>query len=168
MFGKKITKDMSVVQIISASPLARGILLKHGIKFIGKGLSPLESLDTVAKGNGLSGKQVENILDEINSIKEERKDVMLKTTDAAADKLRTIIKSRHKKGIRLRLVSDGCSTYVYDMDFATKRTEGEVEVNSSGVKFFIEQKSMDFIKGTTIDYNAKEDGFVFQNPNVKS
>lgn len=165
---KKITKDITIVKIISGNPLARGILLEHGIKFVGKGLSPLESLEKVAKGNGLDDKQIENILNELNKghPKTSNKDV-IQISSAAGTKLKELISAKKKKGIRLRLVSDGCATYVYDMDFGTKRIEGEIEVKTNGVVFYIDQKNMDFLRGTKIDYNTKEEGFVFDNPNVK-
>lgn len=168
LFGrKKATRDMSIVQIISLSPLARSILLKYGVKFIGKGLSPLESLETVARGNGLSEADIENILNDINSYREIRKDTALDVTNIAAEKLKSIIKSKNKKGIRLRLVSDGCATYVYDMDFATKRIGNEVVFKTSGITFFVETKTADFVRGTKIDYDSEREGFVFTNPNVK-
>ena len=169
LFGKKITKDMTIVKIISENPLARGILLEHGIKFVGKGLSPLESLEKVAKGNGLSDSNINEILKELNKpLKNIKRDGdILNLTDTAREKLKQIIKSKHKKGIRLRLVSDGCATYVYDMDFGTKKIENEIEFKTGGVIFYIDPKSVDFLNGTRIDYNSGEEGFVFDNPNVK-
>ncbi len=165
---KKITNDMSIVNIVSESPLARGILLNHGIKFVGKGLSPLESLEKVARGNGLTDTEIEKILAELNKEQQKRDDNdILNITNMASEKLRHMIKARHKKGIRLRLVSDGCASYVYDMDFGTKKIEGEAEFRTNGVTFYIEPKSVDFIKGTIIDYSEREDGFIFENPNVK-
>ena len=165
---KKITNDMTIVKILSENPLARGVLLSNGIKFIGKGLSPLESLEKVAKGNGLTDAEIEKILSGLNREQPKRDDKnILDITDMASEKLKQMIKAKHKKGIRLRMVSDGCSTYVYDMDFGTKKIEGEVEFRTNDVVFYIEPKSVDFIKGTKIDYSKKEDGFIFDNPNVK-
>src|SRR3989338_7124503 len=116
---KKITKDISIVDIISQNPMARGVLLENGIKFVGQGLSPLESLEKVAKGNGLDNKQIENILKELNKEqpKTSNKDV-IQISSAAGTKLKEMIKSKNKKGIRLRVVRDGCAPYVYDMDRA--------------------------------------------------
>src|SRR3989344_5267347 len=106
----KITKETSIVSAISASPLARSTMLKYGIKFVGKGLSPLESIEKVGKGNGLDDKSIERMLDEMNRPPEKRDDKnMLTITDEAATKLKEKITSRGKKGIRLRLVSDGCA-----------------------------------------------------------
>ena len=168
IFQKKITEDMTIVKIISENPLARGVLLNNGIKFVGKGLSPLESLEKVAKGNGLTDKDINNILKELNREQPKHADRnILEVTDIASQKLKLLIKSKHKKGIRLRLVSDGCATYVYDMDFGTKRVEGEVEFKTNGVIFYIEPKTVDFIRGTKIGFDTAENGFVFDNPNVK-
>ena len=63
----KITKDTSVSRAISISPFARGIFQKHGIKFIGKDVSPLESIEKAGQANGLSEKDIENIVIEINN-----------------------------------------------------------------------------------------------------
>lgn len=167
LFQKKITEDMTIVKIISENPLARSVLLNHGIKFVGKGLSPLESLEKVAKGNGLTDKEIEKILFELNKEHKRSDKIVLEVSDAASQKLKQMIKSKNKKGIRLRLVSDGCATYVYDMDFGTKKIEGEIEFKTAGVTFYIEPKSVDFIRGTTIDYDTGQEGFIFDNPNVK-
>lgn len=168
MFGKKrATKEMTVVQVLSESPLARGILLKYGIKFIGQSLSPLESLEKVAKGNGLGDKDVEKMLEELNREQPKRSGNIIELTETAGARLREMIKNRGKKGIRFRLVSDGCSSYIYDMDFGTRRVGDEIEFKTNGVTFYVEPKSANFIRGTKIDYNAKEEGFVFENPNVK-
>ena len=65
---------MSIVRIISENPLARYILLNNGIKFVGKGLSPLESLEKVAKGNGLAEIEIEKIITELNREQPRRDD----------------------------------------------------------------------------------------------
>lgn len=165
---KKISKDMSVAKIISSSPKARSVMSEHGIKFIGKDLSPLESLEKVAKGNGLNSSDIDKMLAEINKQPEQASKNVIELTDSASVQLRDLIKAKQKKGIRLRLVSDGCSTYVYDMDFGTKRVGDEIETKANGIRFFIEKKSVDFINGTKIDYDNIKEGFVFANPNVKN
>jgi len=168
---EKVTREMSIVKILSLFPLAREVFKRNGIEFIGKNLSPLESLEKVAKGNNLSDQQIQNIVKEINQGIEEKgkalfEGELLKVTPLASEKLKEILESKKgKKGIRLRLVSDGCALYSYEMDFGTKKMEGEILFKTSGMKFFIEKKTIGFIKGTEIDFIS--DGFFFKNPNVK-
>lgn len=172
MFSKKqemATKDMSVVKILSLYPLAREVLKRHGIAFIGKQLSPLESIEKAAIGNGLSGEQLAALLAEINEGILEKKTTffgeVLRLTPRAAEELNGMLaKKPGKKGIRLRLVSDGCALYSYDMDFGTKKLDGEIVFKTSGLTFYLEKKMMGFLQGTEIDYQG---GFLFLNPNVK-
>ncbi len=168
----KITKDTSVSRAISMAPLARGIFQKYGIKFIGKDVSPLESIEKAALANSLSEKDSDKIIEEINDSLREQKistENIIKLSDSAAEKLKEFLKTKKdKKGVRLRLVSDGCATYVYDMDFGTKPVGEEIKTESQGISFFIEKKTIALINGTEIDYNQEKGGFVFNNPNVKS
>jgi len=166
MFGKKVSKDMSVSNIISAYPHAREIMSAHGIKFIGKDLSPLESLEKVSKGNGLQDKDISDIVSEISAYKES-KIVKIDVTPDAAEKLKNVLKEKNKKAVRLRLYSDGCAMYTYDIDFLNVKPSNDVEIKLNGVRFFIEKKSIDFLNGTKMRYDTSEDAFVFDNPNVK-
>ena len=166
MFGKKVSKNMSVSSIISAYPYSKDIMSSHGIRFIGKDLSPLEPLEKVAKGNGLSDKDVENIVSEISAYKE-NKNLQIEVTDNAAGKLKEVLKEKRMKAVRLRLYSDGCALYQYDIDFTSVKRNNDVELKVAGIKFFVEKKSVDFLNGVRIRYDMVENGFVFDNPNVK-
>jgi iron-sulfur cluster assembly protein len=167
-----VDKTMSVSRALSLAPRAREIFRAYGIRFIGRDLSPLESIERVAVGNGLSPKDVERMITDINeSLKAQdyQKEHVLLLTPAAADQLQHLLAARPgKKGIRLRLVSDGCAAYTYDMDFGTKAVGGEIEVESRGVRFFLEKKIRDLIQGTEIDYSTERGGFLFRNPNVRA
>lgn len=168
---EKINQTMSIVKILTLYPLAREVFKRNGIEFIGKELSPLESLERVAKGNSLSDKDIESIVQEINKgIDEKGKALfegeLLRVTSPAAAKLKEFIEAKKgKKGIRLRLASDGCGLYSYDMDFGTKRLEGELAFEANGITFYLERKTIGLLKGTEIDF--LKDGFFFNNPNVK-
>jgi len=166
-----ISKETSIVKLLSSYPLAREILKRNGIEFIGKNLSPLESLDVVGKGNSLSEKQIESILQEIREgMKRAEKELysgaLLTLTTAAAEELSTILKKKQgKKGFRLKLASDGCGLFSYDLDFATKKLGGEVACKTAGLIFYLEKKTLGMIKGISIDFTGE--GFLFKNPNVR-
>ena len=167
MFGKKVSKQMSVSSIISAYPFAKDIMVSHGIKFIGRDLSPLEPLEKVAKGNGLGDKDIDGILSEISNYKE-NKNVKIDVAPEAAEKLKNVLKSKSMKAVRLRLYSDGCALYTYDMDFTNVKGGNDVEMNVNGLRMFVEKKSLDFLDGVTIRYDSAQDAFIFDNPNVKN
>jgi len=164
-----ITKKMSVAEIIKTEPRSRQLIQKYGIVFIGKDISPLESLEKVGKGNNLTEEDIDNMVKEMNNFKEENVDMknLLIITDSAASKLKDHIKQKNAKGIRLRLVSSGCSIYSYDMDFGTKAMRNEEKLKFNGVEFYIQKKFASLLNGTRIDFIQSKGGFVFENPNVK-
>lgn len=164
-----ITKDTPVATALGEVPEARKIFSDHGIRFIGRDVSPLESVDVVAKGNGLAGDQIAAMIAEINAISEKVLDptdaIML--TPAAAARLKEFLARKTKRAVRLRLVSSGCSVYSYDIDAAAKSSSTELDVVSQGVHVLVEKKHLALLKGTVIDFDVKEQGFVFRNPNVR-
>ena len=172
LFGRKINKDMSISEIVSICPAANSIFSKHGIKFIGKDLSPLESLEIVAKGNNLGDEQIKEMIKEINEeIKKQDKvgknEKVIEVTDKAAEELKKILHDKGKKAFRLKLASDGCALYTYDFDFGTKAIGEEIENNVKGIRIFMPRKNVPMLKGTVIDYDEQRGGFVFNNPNVR-
>ncbi len=164
MSSKKITKEMSVASLIENTPIAKDIMLRYGMRFTGKDISPFEPMEKVAKENGLTDKDIESIINEINSYSAEK--FWMNLTKNAADKLREMLIKKETEAIRLRLYHDG-GVDMYDMDFTGTKTENDIETHSNGVKFFVDKKSANLLKGTLIDYDSEEDGFVFKNPNVK-
>ena len=168
----KITKDMTVAEIIRMFPSAAISFRKHGIEFIGKDLSPLESLEKVAYGNGLTEDKLEHMVNEINEemnkkpVEEISENFIILTNSAVHEFNRSLEQKTDKEGIRLRLVSSGCALYVYDMEFASRRFGTEIEFQTNNIKFFVEKKTIPMIDGVKIDY-IENKGFVFDNPHVK-
>lgn len=171
--GKKVIKEMTVAEIIRTFPQAAVSFRKFGIEFIGKDLSPLESLEKVSYGNGLTEEALRKMIDEINDEMnrkpvEDVSETFINLTDKAAEEFREqLAKKKDKKGIRLRLVSSGCVLYVYDMEYANKRYGDEIEFETKGIRFFVQKKTIPLIDGVTIDYLYGKRGFKFNNPHVK-
>ncbi|MBI4895212.1 MAG: iron-sulfur cluster assembly accessory protein [Candidatus Aenigmarchaeota archaeon] len=170
---KKITKDMTVAEIVRMFPRSVISFRKFGIEFIGRDISPLESLEKVSYGNKLTEEALEKMIEEINEEMnkkpvEDISENFIKLTDKAADEFtEQLKKKKDKKGIRLRLVSSGCALYVYDMEYANKRYGDEIEFDTKGIKFFVQKKTIPLIDGVTIDYLYGKRGFKFNNPHVK-
>ena len=97
----------------------------------------------------------------------------LQLTKTAAEKVREI---RTAEGIeaelalRLRVVGGGCSGFSYDLYFDAVNTETDHEWQVQGVHVCVDQMSLMYLMGTTIDYveGLQGAGFKFNNPQVKS
>lgn len=104
-----------------------------------------------------------------NFVATEEKPVHL--TDSAVDAVRNAIKSDGQEGdgLRVSVVGGGCSGYQYNLDFEKESRMGDLELDFSGVKIFIDPISAGYLKGTVIDFvsGLQGTGFKFHNPNAK-
>jgi len=97
---------------------------------------------------------------------------LLTLTDAAAARVKHLIAESDSPvaGLRVGVSSKGCSGLSYVFEYAEEKKKLEEEVESKGVKIFIDPAAIMFVMGSEMDY--KEDrlqsGFVFNNPNAKS
>lgn len=68
--------------------------------------------------------------------------------------------------LKIGVKGGGCSGYTYVMDFTDSKKESDHYFKFEEIEVIVDQKSMFFISGITIDYsdglNGK--GFVFNNP----
>ena len=97
---------------------------------------------------------------------------MLGLTEKAAEKVREIQAAENIEasyGLRLRVVGGGCSGFAYDLYF-DQLTEMDRTFDSHGVKLIVDEMSLQYLAGTTVDYveGLQGAGFKFVNPNVKS
>ena len=97
---------------------------------------------------------------------------MLGLTEKAAEKVREIQAAENIEatyGLRLRVVGGGCSGFAYDLYF-DQVTDMDRTFDSHGVKLVVDQMSLQYLAGTTVDYveGLQGAGFKFNNPNVKS
>ena len=103
-------------------------------------------------------------------------DSVIKLTDAAAAKIKSLIESDQEKiiiGIRVGVKAKGCLGLSYFMDLEQK-SDIDPAISSfvqenKGISIFIDKKAYDFISGTEIDFidEGFRSEFVFNNPNAK-
>jgi iron-sulfur cluster assembly protein len=96
---------------------------------------------------------------------------MLSLTDAAAERVKSLIASSDKPvaGLRVGVKTRGCSGLAYFFEYAEEKRSNEDEIDDKGVKLFIDPAATMFLFGSEIDYQEGrfESGFVFNNPNEK-
>ena len=96
---------------------------------------------------------------------------MITLTELAAAKIKEIqdAESLHDQGIRVRVVGGGCAGFTHDLYFDDTVTDMDEELESHGVRLFIDPLSLQYLEGVEIDYTdgTHGSGFKFNNPNVK-
>ena len=98
--------------------------------------------------------------------------VPLTFTDAAAQKVKSLITEEENPALKLRvyITGGGCSGFQYGFTFDEKVNEGDLTVENPGVQLVIDPMSLQYLIGGTIDYTEGLEGsrFVVNNPNASS
>lgn len=93
-------------------------------------------------------------------------------TPAAVEKVRSMMQKENKPehGLRVGVVTGGCAGLSYEMRLQKAPYDNDTVHEQDGLKIFINNESIDFLKGIVIDYvdTLKESGFKYNNPNAKS
>lgn len=94
----------------------------------------------------------------------------LNFTDAAADKVKSLIKEEKNDDLKLRVFvsGGGCSGFQYGFTFTENVEEGDTEVTKNGVTLLVDPMSFQYLVGADIDYTEGLEGsqFVIRNPNA--
>jgi Iron-sulfur cluster assembly accessory protein len=93
-------------------------------------------------------------------------------TTAAGDKVRSLSAQEHRDDLRLRVAVQpgGCSGLNYQLYFDERLLEGDAVVDFGGVEVVVDQASVPYLDGATIDYEdtMQKQGFTIDNPNAAS
>ncbi len=96
---------------------------------------------------------------------------MVRVTEKAAQKVKTLQQQEGKVGyaLRLRVVGGGCSGYSYSMDFDQNSQPEDAVFENQGVKIFVDPKSLPMLDNCQVDWvdAMTGAGFTIQNPNAK-
>jgi iron-sulfur cluster assembly protein len=96
---------------------------------------------------------------------------MIEITDKGAEKVREFLASQQADvgvaGLRVGVRGGGCSGFQYQLAFDEQR-ESDVVFESHGLKLLVDGESLQFVRGSTIDYeeSLQGAGFKVNNPNV--
>lgn len=95
---------------------------------------------------------------------------MISATESAALRVQAFLAKRGKGvGLRLGVKTSGCSGMAYKIEFVDSPAADDVMFESNGIQIFVDNKSLQFLDGTVLDYTKEglQEGFKFTNPNVK-
>jgi iron-sulfur cluster assembly protein len=98
---------------------------------------------------------------------------LVNVTEPAAQQIKRLLDSEGKlatHALRMKVVGGGCSGLQYQLAFDDQLRENDSEVEASGVRVVVDEKSALYLVGTTLDYvdTLMESGFKIQNPNAKA
>jgi iron-sulfur cluster assembly protein len=96
---------------------------------------------------------------------------MITITDTGAEKVREFLQSQQADvsvaGLRVGVRGGGCSGFQYQLAFDEQR-DSDIVFESHGLKLLVDKESLQFVSGSTIDYeeSLQGAGFKVNNPNV--
>ncbi len=98
---------------------------------------------------------------------------LVHVTEAAAGRIKSLLDRDGKletHGMRMKVVGGGCSGLQYQLQFDDSVGESDTEVEMSGVRVIVDDKSAVYLAGSTLDFvdTLQETGFKIGNPNATS
>ena len=93
---------------------------------------------------------------------------MIHVTDNAVRQLQSLLSQRpESRGLRVEVAKGGCSGLHYEMTLG-ERKDGDAVVERDGVQFFIDDESVSYLQGATLDFvgGLTGTGFRIVNPNA--
>ena len=95
---------------------------------------------------------------------------MIQLTESAINRIRHVVEHEPNiGGLRLGVRGGGCSGLTYSIQFDSQANPRDNVFDFSGIKVFVDPKSLAFLDELTLDYKQElmQQGFVFQNPKAK-
>lgn len=94
----------------------------------------------------------------------------LQFTDAAANKVKTLIEEEENPNLKLRvyITGGGCSGFQYGFTFDEAVNDGDMTIVNAGVTLVVDPMSLQYLVGGEVDYIEGLEGsrFFVNNPNA--
>jgi iron-sulfur cluster assembly protein len=96
---------------------------------------------------------------------------LITVTEPAVERIHDLLDKEGKlatHGLRMKVIGGGCSGLRYELAFDDRVTDADTEVDASGVRVIVDDKSALYLVGTTLDFvdTLQETGFKMDNPNA--
>ncbi len=96
----------------------------------------------------------------------------MQLTPEAVQRVKDLIQQNSKQGhgLRIGVVSGGCSGLSYKMDFEEKPGEKDRIVECDGVKIFVDPKAYLYLQNVVVGFHSDlvSSNFTFTNPDAKA
>ncbi len=161
---------MTIGELVQQYPSVVEILMEEGVHCIGCGAAYFETIEEGLAGHGRSKEEVAAIIEKLNkAIPAESGDDNLTITSNAAAKAKELLAKKNIQAIRVEVSTGGCAGFEYGFSFENDKNDDDVVVEVEGVKFFVDNASLQKLKGAKIDYvdSLTSAGFKITNPNAK-
>ena len=103
---------------------------------------------------------------------EKTQNIVINLTEAAAGAVRDLLAKRNLEGYALRvyIAGGGCSGYQYGMALEGNIRDNDLVVEEHGIRMVVDEVSVDYLRGATVDYvdEVMGSGFKITNPNAVS
>lgn len=91
-------------------------------------------------------------------------------SSSAVQAIRDLLNERNLEGYALRLFVSGksCSGYQYGMSLDDAIAETDISFVTDGIKMVVDNASIEYLKGATLDFidDERGKGFMVDNPNM--
>ena len=91
-------------------------------------------------------------------------------TDAAANKVKSLIQEEENDNLMLRvyITGGGCAGFSYGFTFDESIAEDDTQIINQGVKMVVDPMSYQYLQGSEVDYKEGLQGsqFTVKNPNA--
>lgn len=161
---------MTIGELVQRYPSIVEILMEEGVHCVGCGAAYFETIEEGLAGHGRSEEEVDAIVEKLNNaIPKESGDDNLTITENAAAKAKEILVKKNMQGIRIEVSAGGCAGFEYGFSFENQQNDNDAVVEVDGVKFFVDNASLEKLKGAKVDYvdSLTSAGFKITNPNAK-
>jgi iron-sulfur cluster insertion protein len=98
-------------------------------------------------------------------------DTSFSVTESAATRI-AFLASKEAKPVMMRVavLGGGCSGFQYNFSFEEQRNDDDLVIERNGASVLVDSTSLEFLKGSQLDYVQEMVGSAFQvnNPNATS
>lgn len=176
--SSEISGEMTISDLFERYPshVSRltSVLEKNGLSCSGCHVNAYETLAQGVASHGLPSTVTKKLVQELNNVVRQKAAPAtgITVTKAAASKIKELQAKEKKQGYGLRvgIVSGGCSGSSYSLGFEQQATQGDKVITHDGISLFVDPASAPLLDGVEIDYveGLQGSGFKINNPHAKS